>query len=77
MLLFENIDNGAKKIEGVSRRKYFLPTVNISNYKVLIDGKNFSDQPINGQYDEMRKIARGQVDDYTTGCFVELWIFQG
>ena len=28
MLLFENIDNGAKKIEGVSRRKYFLPTVN-------------------------------------------------
>ena len=54
-----------------SHRNYFLPRVNITNYNVLIDGRNFYDQPINDQmrkYDEIRKIATGQGDYYTTGC---------
>ena len=41
-----------------NHRKYFLPRVNITNYNVLIDGRNFYDQPINDlikQYDEIRK----------------------
>ena len=36
---------------------------------MLMDSWNFSDQPINDQikkYDEIRKIATGQGDDYTT-----------
>ena len=28
-------------------QKYFLPRVNITNYNVLIDGRNFYDQPMN------------------------------
>ena len=71
VLTFDNTDNGAKKIETSSNRKHFLPRVNITNYNVLIDGGNFYDQPINEmikQYDEIRKIATGQGDDYTTGC---------
>ena len=54
-----------------SHRNYFLPRVNITNYNVLIDGRNFYDQSINDQmrkYDEIRKIATGQGDYYTTGC---------
>ena len=42
--------------------KYFLPKVNIANYNVLLDGRNFYDQPINDQIkncDEIRKIATG------------------
>ena len=41
-----------------NHRKYFLPRVNITNYNVLIDGRNFYDQPINDlikQYDEIRR----------------------
>ena len=47
-------------------KKYFLPRREIENYNVLIDGKNFQDQPINDlikQYDETRKVSTGQGDD--------------
>ena len=57
-----------------SHTKYFLPRMNITNYNVLIDRRNFYDQPINDkikQYDEIRKIATGQGDDYTTGCLLD------
>ena len=42
-------------------KKYLLPRGKIKNYKVLIDGRNFYDQPINDvikQYDEMKCISR-------------------
>ena len=57
----------------------FLPRVNITNYNLLIDGRNFYDQPINDiikQYDEIRKIATGQWDDYTTGCLLDYQYFK-
>ena len=50
--------------------KIFLPRGEIKNYNVLIDGRNFDDQPINDitkQYDEIRKVSTGYGDDYTTG----------
>ena len=55
-------------------RKYFLPRGKIENYKVLIDGRNYYDQPITGlikQYDEVRKVSTGQGDDYNTGCLLD------
>ena len=63
VLAFDNTDDGDKKVERNSHRKYFLPRVNITNYNVLIDGTNFYDQPVVGlikQYDEIRKTATGQ-----------------
>ena len=54
-------NNGANRVERDSHRKYFLPRVNITNYNVLIDGRNFYDQPINDQikkYDEIRKLQQ-------------------
>ena len=47
VLGFDNTENGAKKVEKNSHIKYFLPRVNITNYNVLIDGRNFYHQPIN------------------------------
>ena len=41
VLAFHNTDNGTKKVERNSHRKYFLPRVNITNYNVLIKGKKF------------------------------------
>ena len=48
-------------------------------YNVLIDGRNFYDQPINDQikkYDEIRKITTGKGDDYTTGCLLDYQYFK-
>ena len=57
-----------------SHRKYFFPRVDITDYNVLIDGRIFYGQPINDQiknYDEIREIAAGQVDDYVRGCLLD------
>ena len=75
---FDNTDNGAEKVERNSHTKYFLPRVNITNYNVLIDGRNFYDQPINDlvkHYDEIRKTATGQGEDYITGCLLDYQYF--
>ena len=60
-------------------QKYFLPRVNITNYNVLINGRNFYDQPINDlvkQCDKIKKTATGQGDDYTTGCLLDYQYFK-
>ena len=58
---------------------YFLRRVDITNYNVLTDGRNIYDQPINYQiktYDEIRKIATGKGEDYTTGCLLNYHYFK-
>ena len=50
---------------------YYLPKVEIKDYSVIIDGKNFMDQPVKNNirtYDNIRKVSTGQRDDFTTGC---------
>ena len=45
----------------------------------MIDGKNLFDQPINSMtktYENIRKIATGQGDDYTTGCLLDYSYFK-
>ena len=79
VLAFDNTNNGENKVERDSHRKYFLLRVDITNYNVLIDGRNFYDQLINDQikkYDEIRKIATGIGDDYTTGCLLDYQYFK-
>ena len=62
VLAFENDD------DRTSDDEYYLPTVEIKYYNIVINGENFFDQPIKNNkitYD-IRKIAAGQGDDYTT-----------
>ena len=52
---------GAANDEAIIKdnKKYFRPRGEIKNYKVLADGKNFYDQPINElikRYGEVRKV---------------------
>ena len=45
----------------------------------MIDGRNFFDQPINSMnktYENIRKIATGKGDDYTTGCLLDYTYFK-
>ena len=52
---------------------YYLPKVETKDNNVMIDGRNFFDQPVNSMsktYENIRKIATGKGDDYTTGCLL-------
>ena len=45
----------------------------------MTDDKNVFDQPINYNfktYENIRKIATGQGDDYTTGCLLDYSYFK-
>ena len=55
------INNTNNRVERNSHTKYFLPKVNVTNFNVLIDGRNFYDQPINDlikQYGKIRKLQQ-------------------
>ena len=58
---------------------YYLPNVEIKNYNVTIDGKNFFDQSIKNDKitcKNIRKIANGKGDGYTTGCLLDYAYFK-
>ena len=62
-----------------SYKKYYLPTVVINNYNVIIDGRNVFDQTVKNNlrtYDNIRKIVTGQGDDCTTGCLLDYSYFE-
>ena len=68
VLAFENDD------DRTSDDQYYLSTVEIKDYNIMINGEKFSDQPIKNNkvtYDNIRKIATGQGDDYATGCLLD------
>ena len=51
----------------------------MKDYHVMIDGRNLFDHPINNDlktYDNIRKIATGQGDNYTTGCLLDYPYFK-
>ena len=77
VLAYDATDNDEAGIK--NNIKYFFPREKTENYNVLIDGRNFYDQPINNlrkQYYEVRKTSTGQGDDYTTGCLSDYAYFK-
>ena len=73
VLSFQNEDGRT------SHSTYYLPKVEIKDYNVMIDGKNFFDQPISSIikiYENIRKIATGQGYGYTTGCLLDYSYFK-
>ena len=58
----------------IIRKRYYLPIVEIKDYNIMIYGENFFGQSIKINkvtYENIRKIATGQGDDYTTGCLLD------
>ena len=75
-LLVLALENDAQR---TSSKRYYLLNVEIKDYNVMIDGKNFFDQPVKNNkvtYGNIRKIATGQGDDYTTGCLLDYIYFK-
>ena len=74
VLSFENEN------DRTSHSTYYLSKVEIKDCNVMIDGRNFFDQPINSMnktYENIRKIATSKGDDYTTGCLLDYPYFKG
>ena len=73
VLSFENNTGRA------SYKRYYLPQVEIKGNSVMIDGRNFFDQPVRNNlitYDNIPKIAACQGDDYTTSCLLNYPYFK-
>ena len=73
VLAFEN------DTQRTSDKGYYLPNVEIKDYNIMITGENFFDQPIKNSivtYENIRKIATAQGDDYTTGCLLDYPYFK-
>ena len=62
-----------------SYKQYFFPPVEIKDYSVMIEGKNFFDHPVKNDfrtYDNIRKVAIGQGDGYATRCLLDYLYFK-
>ena len=71
-MAFEGDDNRT------AHDSYYLPTVEIKDYNIMINGENFFDKPIKNHkvtYENIRKTTTGQGDDYTTGCLLDYSYF--
>ena len=61
VLVYTNKDNNAKRFNA---QKIYLPKDIIKNYNVIINGKNFFDQPIDSdikRYEEIRKLTKVKI----------------
>ena len=72
VLWFEN------EKDRLGRTGYYLPKIEIKDYNVKINGRNFFDQPINDDFKtyvkKLKKTASAQGNDYTTGCLINILI---
>ena len=62
-----------------SQQKYYLPRTDLNKYNVIIDGRNFYDNPIEGdidKYRELKKVMTGKGQGYTTGSLLDYDYFK-
>ena len=61
------------------QQKYYLPRIDLEKYNVIIDGRNFYDNPIENdieKYRELEKVMIGKGEDYTTGSLLDFNYFK-
>ena len=60
------------------QQKYYLPRIDLEKYNVIIDGRNFYDNPIETdieKYRELKKVMIGKGEDNTTGSLFDFNYF--
>ena len=61
------------------QRKYYLPRIDLNKYNVIIDGRNFYDNPIERdieKYRELKKEMIGKGEDYTRVSLLDFNYFK-
>ena len=56
------------------QRKYYLPRIGLNKYNVIINGRNFYNNPIESdieKYRELKKVMIGKGEEYTTGSLLD------
>ena len=60
------------------QQKYYLPRIDLEKYNVIIDERNFFDNPIESdieKYRELKKVMIGKGEDYTIGSLLDFNYF--
>ena len=76
VMAYSKADNNQPTKDG--QRKYYLPRIDLKKYNVIIDGRNFYDNPIESdieKYRELKKVMIGKGEDYTTGSLLDFNYF--
>ena len=71
-----NRTNGQPTRNG--QQKYYLPRIDLEKYNVIIDGRNFYDNPIESdieKYGELKKVMIGKGEDHATGSLFDFNYF--
>ena len=76
VVAYSRADNNQPTKNG--QRKYYLPRIDLKKYNVIIDGRNFYDNPIESdieKYRELKKVMIGNGKEYTTGSLLDFNYF--
>ena len=59
------------------QRKYYLPRIDLEKYNVIIDGRNFYDNPIESDIENCRELKKVMIgkEDYTSGYLLDFNYF--
>ena len=71
-MAYSRVDDNQATRNGQS--KYYLPRIDLKKYNVIIDGRNFYDNPIESdieKYRELKKVMTGKGENYTTGSLLD------
>ena len=77
VMAYDRADDNRATRDG--RRKYYLPRIDLRKYNVIIDGRNFYDNPIESdieKYRELKKVMIGKPEDYTAGSLLDYNYFK-
>ena len=77
LMAYSRADNNQAARNG--QQKYYLPRIDLKKYNVIIDGRNFYDNPIESdieKYRELKKVMIGKGEDYTTGSLLDYDYFK-
>ena len=77
LIAYSRGDNNQATRNG--QQKYYLPRIDLNKYNVIIDERNFYDNPIESnieKYRELKKVMIGKGEDYTTGSLLDYDYFK-
>ena len=76
-MAYSRADNNQATRNG--QQKYYLPRIDLKIYNVIVDGRNFYDNPIESdieKYRELKKVMIGKGEDYATGSLLDYDYFK-